>query len=98
MLTPIILGFGTKLVDSSSLVTVNSIARKFFNIDYALYLPHENWVEFRSEMTLNYCMIVAKYPFPNGVVDDSIPTVKSSLCLTEKITKHVGSQEPTHRK
>ena len=33
-------------------------------------------------MTLNYRMIMERYPFPNGVVDGSIPFVKSSLYLT----------------
>ena len=36
---------------------------------------------FRSEMTLNYQVIVERYPFPNGVVGGSILVVKSSLYL-----------------
>jgi hypothetical protein len=36
----------------------------------------------RFEMTLNYQVMVQKYPFPNEVVGGSIPTVKSSLYLT----------------
>jgi hypothetical protein len=39
----------------------------------------------QSEMTLNYRVIVEKYPFPNGVVGGSIPAVNSSLYLTEKL-------------
>ena len=35
-------------------------------------------------MTLNYRVIVERYLFPNEVVGASIPTVKSSLYLTEK--------------
>ena len=38
-------------------------------------------------MTLNYQVIVERYPFPNGVVGGSIPAVKSFLYLTEKKTK-----------
>ena len=37
-----------------------------------------------SDLTLNYRVIVEKYPFPNGVVGGSIPVVKSSLYLTEE--------------
>ena len=37
-----------------------------------------------SEMTLNYQGIVERCLVPNGVVGSSIPTVKSSLYLTEK--------------
>jgi hypothetical protein len=40
-------------------------------------------------MTLNYWLMVERYPFSNGVVDNLIPVVKSSLHLMEK---------PTHRK
>jgi hypothetical protein len=50
------------------------------------------------EMTLNYLVIVERYPFLNGVVIDSILAVKSSLYLTKKLAKHVESQEPTHNK
>ena len=35
-------------------------------------------------MTPNYRVIMEKYPFPNEVVDNSIPVVKSSLYLTGK--------------
>jgi hypothetical protein len=38
----------------------------------------------RSEMTLNYQVLVERYPFPNGVVSGSIPVVKSSLYLMRK--------------
>ena len=35
----------------------------------------------------------------NGMVSSSIPIVKSSPYLTDKIlARYVGSQEPTHRK
>ena len=47
-------------------------------------------------MTLNYQVIVERYSFPNGVVDGSIPIVKSSLYLTEeKSAREVKNQEPT---
>jgi hypothetical protein len=36
-------------------------------------------------MTLNYQMIVERFPFPNGGVGDSIPDVKPSPYLTEKL-------------
>ena len=51
----------------------------------------------RSEMTLNYQVVVKRYPFSNGVVGGSISAVKSSLYLTEgkKLVRWVGSQEPT---
>ena len=35
-------------------------------------------------MTLNYRVIVKRYPFPNEVVGDSILTVTFSLYLMEK--------------
>jgi hypothetical protein len=35
-------------------------------------------------MTLNYWVIMERYPFLNGVVGGLIPVVKSSLYLTEK--------------
>jgi len=35
-------------------------------------------------MTLNYGIIVKRYPFPNEVVEGSIPAVKSSLFMMEK--------------
>ena len=38
-------------------------------------------------MTLNYRVIVERYPFPNGVVGNSIYVVKSSLYLTEKLAR-----------
>ena len=38
----------------------------------------------RSEMTLNYHVIVERYLFLNGVVGTLIPDVKLSLCLMEK--------------
>ena len=34
-------------------------------------------------MTLNYWVLVERYPFPNGVVGGSIPIVESSLYLME---------------
>jgi hypothetical protein len=36
------------------------------------------------EMTLNYRVMVERYPFWNGVVGGSSPAMKSSLYLTEK--------------
>jgi hypothetical protein len=36
-------------------------------------------------MTLNYRVIVKRYPFPNEVVGGSIPDVKSSLYLIKRI-------------
>jgi hypothetical protein len=41
------------------------------------------------EMTLNYRVMVERYPFWNGVVGGSSPAMKSSLYLTEK-TSEVG--------
>ena len=41
-------------------------------------------IAMRSEMTLNYRVLVEKYPFPNRVAGGSIPDVKSSLFLTGK--------------
>ena len=38
------------------------------------------------EVTLNYMVIVDMYPFLNGVVGNSVPTVKSSLYLTKNIS------------
>jgi hypothetical protein len=38
-------------------------------------------------MTLNYQVIVERYPFLNGVVGGSLPTMKSSLYLTRKKKK-----------
>jgi len=50
-----------------------------------------------SEMTLDYWVIVERYPFPNGVVGGLIPTLKSSLYLTGKIIKNkVGRKPRTH--
>ena len=43
---------------------------------------HVAW--FWYEMTLNYRVIVERYPFPNGVIGSSIPVVKTSRYLTEK--------------
>ena len=40
-----------------------------------------------SEMTLNYWVIVEKYPFPNEMIGGSIPAVKSSLYLMDQKTK-----------
>jgi hypothetical protein len=40
-----------------------------------------------SEMTLNYWVIVERYPFLNGVVGDSILAVDSSLILTQNQIK-----------
>lgn len=42
-----------------------------------------------SAMTLNYHVILERYPFPNEVVGGSVPVVKSSLYLTEK-EKNLG--------
>ena len=53
-------------------------------------------------MTLNYRVIVERYPFPNIVAGGSISVVKCSLYWTEiekgknKLARYVGSQEPTH--
>ena len=41
-----------------------------------------------SEATLNYQMIVKRYPFSNGVVGGSIIFVKSSLYLIRKNFKN----------
>ena len=49
-------------------------------------------------LTLNYRVIVKRYPFPNGVVGSLIPALKSSPYLMEKLARYVGSQEPTHYK
>jgi hypothetical protein len=50
-------------------------------------------------MTLNYWVIVERFPFLNGVVGSSIPTMKSFLYFTgKKLSRWVRSQEPTHRK
>ena len=38
------------------------------------------------------------YPFLNGVVGSSTPTVKFSLVDRIKLTRYVRSQEPTYRK
>ena len=35
-------------------------------------------------MTLNYQVILERYPFMNGVIGSSISAVKSSLYLTKK--------------
>ena len=57
------------------------------------------FADFPSKTTLNYRVIVERYPFVNKVVGGSIPAVKSSLYSTEKtLARWVGSQEPTHRK
>ena len=37
-----------------------------------------------SDTTLNYRVVVERYPFPNGVVGGSIPVERSSLYLTGK--------------
>jgi hypothetical protein len=39
------------------------------------------------EMLLNSRVIVERYPFPNGVAGSSIPIVKSSLYLIEKLAR-----------
>ena len=50
-----------------------------------LYIWVDIEISFKGfKMTLNYRVIVNRYPFPNGVVVGSIPTVKSSLYLTGK--------------
>ena len=43
-------------------------------------------------MTINYWVIVERYPFPNEVVGSSIHALKSSLYLIiiKKITSQVG--------
>ena len=48
-----------------------------------IYFLYE-WFSCRSKMTLNYRIIMERYPFPNGVVGGSIPIVKSSLYLTKE--------------
>ena len=58
-----------------------------------------------SEMTLNYRVIMKRYPFVNGLVAGSILTVKSSLSLTERqrlamsppTTKVVSKPHPAPR-
>lgn len=53
----------------------------------------------RSEMTLIYRAIMDMYPFPNRVVGNSIPVMKSPLYLAGgKLDKLVRNQEPTHCK
>jgi len=49
-------------------------------------------------MTLNYRVIVKRYPFLNEVVGSLIPAVKSSLYLTgeEKKTSQVSRKPRTH--
>jgi hypothetical protein len=47
-------------------------------------------------MTLNYQVIVERYPFMNEVVDSSIPDVSSSLYLTGKKTNYVGRKPRTY--
>ena len=37
-----------------------------------------------SKMTLNYRVIVERYPFPNELLGSSIIAIKSSLYLTKK--------------
>ena len=44
-------------------------------------------------MILNHRMIVERYPFSNEVVGNSIPTVKSSLYLTESTHTHKKKQK-----
>ena len=46
-------------------------------------------------MTLNYNVIVERYPFPNGGVGDSIPAVKFSLYLMEKKERKKEKSPPT---
>jgi hypothetical protein len=42
----------------------------------------------RSEMTLNYWVIVERYPFPNGVVGNLIPAANSSpYSIEQKVVK-----------
>ena len=49
----------------------------------------------RSEMTLNYWMIMERHPFSNGLVGGSNPTVISSFYFTEK-TSQVGRKPRAH--
>jgi hypothetical protein len=49
----------------------------------------------RSKMALNYRVIVERYPFPNEVVRNTIPTMKLSPYLTEK-TSQVGRKPRAH--
>ena len=55
------------------------------NDDQVVLLVHES-----SKMTLNYWVIMERYPFPNGVVGGSIRAVKSSLYLTIKKSKQIN--------
>jgi hypothetical protein len=49
-------------------------------------------------MTLNYQVILEKYPFPNGVVGSSSHVLKSSLYLTGKIGQVGRKPRAPHRK
>ena len=52
-------------------------------VGFLLLTPHSIMNTIRSELILNYWVIVKRYPFPTGVVGGSIPAVKASLDLTE---------------
>ena len=52
-----------------------------------VYDPHNIYTRGRSTMTLNYWVIVERCPFPNGGDGGSIPALKSSLYLMEKLVK-----------
>ena len=43
----------------------------------------------KSEISLNYQVIVKRYPFFNGVVGGSIPTVKFAIYLTKNKNKKI---------
>ena len=51
------------------------------NLAFKLFIP----ILVRFKMTLNYRVIVDRYPFSDGVVGGSILLVKFSLHLTEEI-------------
>ena len=57
----------------------------FFSTSNYKLLVFESSLKLSStKMTLNYLVIVERYPILNGVVGGSIPIVKSSLYLMEK--------------
>ena len=62
---------------------------KYLNKHNGVMLMTWHW----SKMSLNYRVIVERYPFLNGMVGNSIHVVKSSLYLSGG--GGVGSQEPT---
>ena len=67
----------TKKIANNSIrhqILTNFVSRE---CTYKLYIPKE-----RSEMTLDYRVIVERCPFPNEVVGDSNPVVKFNLLST----------------